>query len=283
LPYAIDNKVFSREAPRANFFAKIHVNSRLKRPINDSGVEDNMRRVLSIFAGLALVGLGGLALAATLFFPRLEWQVWHLGIENTWQLWPVTVIGVGVAFALVPLMVWRRWAGMFFIPAMPILTTGGILLLASLSHWWSVWHWAWPLEVLAVAAGFLFAAIYARLVWLVIPAIFVGLNGLVLQFCVVTGLWESWAVLWPVEFLAVGLTLLIVGFKARSGVVLVVGMMFCGLSGAAMAGMLALVTGLWHLAGLLGAGGLIFLGVVLLAWSLFGARRPPAPTAASAA
>jgi len=243
-----------------------------------------MRRLLSTFFGLALIGLGALALAATLIFPRLQWQIGYIGIENAWQLWPLAVIGIGAAFALVPLLVWRRWAGMFFIPATPILTTGSILLLASVGHWWSVWHWAWPLEVLSVAAGFLFAAIYARLVWLVIPAIFVGLNGLVLQFCVLTGLWESWAVLWPVEFLAVGLTLLIVGFKAHSGVVLVVGMAFCGFSGAALVAMLSLATGLWHLASLLGASGLIFLGVVLLTWSLFGARRPAVPpTAASAA
>jgi hypothetical protein len=251
--------------------------------IKHIAVEETMRRILSIFAGLTLVGLGTVALAATLFFPRLAWGAWRLGIENTWQLWPMLVIGVGAAFAVVPLIVWRRWAGMFFIPAVPILTTGGILLLASLAHWWSVWHWAWPLEVLSVAAAFLFAAIYARLIWLVIPAIFVGLNGLVLQFCVITGWWESWAVLWPVEFLAVGLTLLIVGFKARSGVVLALGLLFCGLSGAAMVGMLALVTGLWRLASLLGAGGLIFLGVILLVWSLFGTRRPAAPAQASSA
>ncbi len=242
-----------------------------------------MRRLLSVFFGLALIGLGALALAATLFYPRLGWQMWHIGIENSWQLWPMAVIGVGAAFALVPLVVWKRWAGMFFIPATPILATGSILLLASLGHWWSIWHWAWPLEVLSVAAGFLFAAIYARLVWLIIPAIFVGLNGLVLQFCVITGMWDAWAVLWPVEFLAVGLTLLIVGFKAHSGVVLVVGLAFCGFSGLAMVSMLALVTGLWHLASLLGAGGLIFLGLVLLAWSLFGGRRPTSPVANSAA
>jgi hypothetical protein len=237
-----------------------------------------MRRLFSIFAGLGLVGLGALALAGTWYFPTLEIRLGYLGAENLGQLWPIAIVGVGLALALVPAVVWRRWAGMFFIPALPILTTGGILLVASLARWWHIWHWAWPLEVLSLAAGCLCATLYARLIWLAIPAIFIGLNGLVLQFCALTGVWGAWAVLWPVEFLAVGLTLLIVGFHARSGAVLVLGLMLCGLSGAAVGGMLTLVSGQAHLASLVGASSLIFLGVVLLAWSLVSLRRPSKAT-----
>ena len=233
-----------------------------------------MRRFVSILVGLALVGAGGLALAGAWYFPHLEIRLGYLGVENLGQLWPMAVVGVGLALALVPMVVWRRWAGMFFIPALPILTTGGILLAASLARWWEIWRMAWPLEVLALAAGFICAALYARLIWLIIPAIFVGLNGLVLQFCALTGLWSAWAVLWPVEFLAVGLTLLVVSFHTRSSAVLMVGLLFCGLSAAALGGMLTLVAGQAHLASLIGAGSLIFLGLVLLGWSLSNPRRP---------
>jgi hypothetical protein len=232
-----------------------------------------MRRLFSIVIGLGLVGLGVLALGGTWIVLPLEIRLGYVGSENLGQLWPMGVIGIGAALALVPVVVWRRWAGMFFIPAVPILTTGGILLLASISRWWSIWHYAWPLEVLSVALAFLCAALYARNIWLAIPATWIGLNGLVLQFCALTGWWGAWAVLWPVEFLAIGLTLLIVSFHTRSGAVLVLGLMFCGLSGAAVGGMLTLVSGQAHLAALLGAGSLIFLGVVLLVWSLFGSRR----------
>jgi hypothetical protein len=232
-----------------------------------------MRRLFLIFAGLGLVALGALALAGMWVIPAMEIRLGYVGAENLGQLWPMAVIGVGLALALVPVVVWRRWAGMFFVPALPILTTGGILLVASLARGWHLWHWAWPLEVLSLAAAFICAALYARIIWLVIPAIFLGLNGLVLQFCALTGLWSAWAVLWPVEFLAIGLTLLIVSFHARSGAVLVLGLMFCGLSGAAVGGMLTLVSGQAHLASLVGAGSLIFLGVVLLVWSLVSPRR----------
>jgi len=232
-----------------------------------------MRRLFSIVIGLGLVSLGVLALAGTWIIPPLEIHVGYVGVQNFGQLWPLGVIGVGAALALVPVVVWRRWAGMFLIPALPLLTTGGILLLASVSRWWQLWHWAWPLEVLSLAAAFFCAGLYARIIWLAIPAIWIGLNGLVLQFCALTGLWGAWAVLWPVEFLAIGLTLLIVSFHTRSGAGLVLGLMFCGLSGAAAGGMLTLVSGQAHAAALLGAGSLIFLGVVLLVWSVVSPRR----------
>jgi hypothetical protein len=35
-------------------------------------------------------------------------------------------------------------------------------------------------------------------------------------FCAVTGLWESWAILWPLEFLSVGLGLLALGVANHS-------------------------------------------------------------------
>jgi hypothetical protein len=37
-----------------------------------------------------------------------------------------------------------------------------------------------------------------------------------LAFCAVTGLWQSWAILWPIEFLAVGLGLLTLGLANHS-------------------------------------------------------------------
>jgi hypothetical protein len=85
----------------------------------------------------------------------------------------------------------KRGLGALFIPGMPTLATGLILLLASVFRRWDVWAWLWPLEVLALAAGFLVAAIYTRVIELVIPAIIIGLNRLLLQFCTVTGLWEE--------------------------------------------------------------------------------------------
>ncbi len=132
---------------------------------------------------------------------------------------------------------WRRGLGILFIPGMPILTTGAILLLASVLNWWRVWKWLWPQEVLALALGCLFAAIYARQIWLLVPAIIIWLNGVLLQFCALTGLWEVWAVLWLIEPLAVGLVFLVVGGRTRSNGLLVAGLIVWGLAGLALIGM----------------------------------------------
>jgi hypothetical protein len=153
-----------------------------------------MDKRFAILVSALLIIVGAMALACNLavLLPGLNVWWWV-----PWRLWPLIVVGVGLFFVLPPLLVrGRRVLGGLFIPGMPILTTGAILLLASIFNWWGVWKWLWPQEVLALALGFLFAAIYARRIWLIVPAIIVGLNGVLFQFCALTGFWEVWSVLW---------------------------------------------------------------------------------------
>jgi hypothetical protein len=163
-------------------------------------------RLLSLIFGIGLVAVGMFSLAGNLLL-RLE----------AWRLWPVIVILLGLGltipgfFGLV-----KRGFGSFFIPGIPLLTTGGILMVASLFHRWDVWAVAWPLEILGVALGFTLAAIFMRVPALAIPAMIVGANGLLLAFCNLTGLWQAWAFLWPVEPLSIGLGLLVLSFFNKS-------------------------------------------------------------------
>lgn len=231
-----------------------------------------MNRVFSILTGLMLIALGGLTLlsnfAVTIFGINLA--RWVEGL-----VWSPLIIGLGLILVVTPLLTrGQPSAGGLFIPGLPILTVGLIMLLATALPWWSVWARLWPLIVLALAAGFIGLALYLHNVWVVIPAIYVGLNGLVLLFCAVTGWWGAWSALWTVEPLAVGFTLLLTAAKTRSTATFVVGVVFCAISGAAMATMLALVSGLWRLAGLFSAASLIFVGLALIGWNLFGPRRP---------
>jgi hypothetical protein len=66
---------------------------------------------------------------------------------------------------------------------------------------------------------------------LFIPAIILGLEALVFQFCALTGVWGWWAVQWVIEPLAVGLALLAVNVKERSSALSEAGLMLCGLAG----------------------------------------------------
>jgi hypothetical protein len=154
------------------------------------------------------------------------------------------------------------------------LATGAILLYASVFDAWHAWEWLWPLEVLAIAMGFLLASIYMRSIWLLLPAILVGANGVVLQFCALTGLWDSWAALWTIEPLSLGVAFLIINLRQRSRGLFVAGVILCAIAGIGLIGMTAIFPQ-WILINALGPAILLIVGILMLVSSLV--RRPAAP------
>ncbi|MBN1640329.1 MAG: hypothetical protein JXA09_03765 [Anaerolineae bacterium] len=231
-----------------------------------------MNRRTSLLIGIVLIALGLSVLGVTLVLPLLGIRIGDL--FQLWRLWPLTVIGAGLGLTLPPLLVrGRRGLGGLFIPGVPVLATGGILLFTSVLDWWAAWAWLWPVEVLAVAAGLALAAAYMRVIWLLIPAIIVGANGLLFQFCAITGLWNVWAVMWAIEPLSVGLSLLLIGGAKRRPGLLTAGAILCGVGGVAVLGMSAIVSASW-LAGwtwvirVILAAALVVAGVLLTLWSL---------------
>jgi hypothetical protein len=121
--------------------------------------------------------------------------------------------------------------------------------------------------IISLAMGFVFAAIYMRIIWLLIPAIIIGLNGLLFQFCAITGLWHWWAVLWTIEPLSVGLALLVVNIKVQSPGLRTAGLVLCGFA-ASMTMMMLTILGAWLPIALLGPGMLILAGVGVIVWGL---------------
>ncbi|MEJ5308937.1 MAG: hypothetical protein WHX52_04120 [Anaerolineae bacterium] len=223
-----------------------------------------MDKRVSTLVGLFLILLGGLLLISNVVLPLLGIRSWYWSI---WRLWPVLVVGVGAFFMLIPLL-WphRRGLGAFFIVGAPVLATGGILLFTSVFNVWGAWSWLWPVEVWSVALGFTLAAFFMRNVWLMIPAIIIGMNGLLFQFCALTGWWGVWAVLWTIEPLSVGLALLFVHFRKRRPGLMVAGTMLCAIAAVGLIGMLGLVAlrpGWWVL-NMVGPALLVGIGVLLL-------------------
>jgi hypothetical protein len=229
-----------------------------------------MNKRFSILVGITLILMGGLALAFNLVVPMLGLNIWYWG---AWRLWPLLVVGCGLFFAVPPFLArGHRGLGGLFIPGVPILVTGGILLYTSVFDAWRAWEWLWPLEVLGVAFGFLCAAIYMRSIWLLIPTFIVGANGGVLQFCALTDLWETWAVLWTVEPLALGLAFLVISAARRSVGLFMAGVILCGIAGFGLIGMTAIMPTYWLL-DLLGPALFISVGFMLLIWGVV--RRSP--------
>ncbi len=163
-------------------------------------------KLFNLIAGITLLAIGVIALAGN-----------ALLATKAWKLWPVIIVLAGVGFTFPGFLGFaHRGFGAFFIPGIPVLTTGAILLFASITNLWGVWAVAWTLEILSLALGFVMAAIFMRVPGLAIPAFIIGINGLMFAFCAVTGLWQSWAILWPIEFLSVGLGLLVLGIANQS-------------------------------------------------------------------
>jgi hypothetical protein len=200
--------------------------------------ENEMNKTLSFVLGMTLVFIGG----AAIVFNFIGWEKAALLIALvSLKSWPGLVILTGLAFCIAPFLFARqRGLSGLFIPGLPILATGILLFLANTFNAWQIWAYLWPVEILALAAGFVLMAIFMRIIWLAIPALWIGLNGLALQFTALFHIWNWWAVLWTVEVLAAGLTLMIVAIGSRSRAAAITGLAVCGLAGL-LAGFMVLV------------------------------------------
>ncbi len=221
-----------------------------------------------VVVGVALIALGVMSLLFAGVLSVLGVRLLGFGL----RFWPLLVVALGAAFVVPPLRSRsNRGLGGLFIPGIPILVTGGILLLASVFGVWGIWAWLWPMEVLAVALGFLAAGLYMGVPGLIIPAVIVGANGLLFQFCAVTGLWGWWSVLWTVEPASVGLALLIFGIVQHSPALTRIGLVWCAVGGACFLLMVTILLG-GGLFRLFPPVVLILAGMVVVGWGLLHRR-----------
>jgi hypothetical protein len=231
-------------------------------------LEDKMNKLFSIVLGIVLIGFGLLALAGTLLAKLIGISI--IG-------WPLIVVAVGLAFVIPPFL-FHESPGLsgLFIPGLPILATGGLLFVANTFHHWGLWGQFWPVVILALALAFVLMGIFLRIVWMAIPASIIGLNGLVLLACALTGRWELWAVLWTAEPLSLGLAFLFIGLVKRMHLFTLLGLSFSGFA-LVMGSIMSLVAfSGWWLMGLVWPAILIVCGGALVAWTLM-SRPQQAP------
>ncbi len=229
------------------------------------------RNIPSLVIGVSLVLIGAISLLGNAL----------LGLA-AWKLWPVIVVLAGLGLTIPALFAYKnRGLAAFYFPGLPVLTTGGILLYASLSGNWGIWSVAWTLIILAVGLSFVLAAIFMREAGLAIPAVIILANGLAFAFTAFTGLWVAWALLWPIEPLAVGIGLLILSYFNKS-------------SGTRLAGVIlsAIAGGLFFIASFISAlnetamrflvPGLLILTGIILVFTYFVRIEKPASEAPAA-
>jgi hypothetical protein len=228
-----------------------------------------MQKKVALLFGVTLVALALLMLVGNLLTGITDNNVFHTGFHT----WPLAVIGVGLLFC-VPPIIFREQKGLggLFIPGLPLLTTGCLLFVSSITSNWALWGKLWPLEIIGLSLGFVMATIFLRVIWLMLPASIVGLTGLVLLFCSLTGFWVSWAVLWTVIPLSVGLPLLLIGiFQQHDGVKLA-GLIVSGFAGLAFTAMSAVIASSSWITKLGGPVIIFLLGVFMIGSTMFRKR-----------
>jgi len=222
-----------------------------------------MNKRYSRIVGIALILMGLLAVALNVGVPLLGLNTFMWG---PWRLWPLAIVGMGLLFVVPPLLLRERsgLAGLF-IPGLPVLTTGCILLFCSLFNAWGAWAWLWPLEVIALGVGFLLMAIFMKVIWLLIPAIIIGANGLLFLFCSITGLWGIWGALWTIEPLSLGIAFLIIHARKNIQGLRIAGLILCGFAAVGLVWMSAILRGYWFI-NMLGPVMLMLVGAGLIFW-----------------
>ena len=221
-----------------------------------------MIRNMKLTIGALLTLLGGGLLAWNLFAAAL-----HLDEPAPWRLWPLAIAGLGLLFVLPPLVApGERSLGALFLPGLPLLAVAGLAVATLVFQPGFVWGHFWPQIVLALAVALGLLALYLRSLWLILPALTLGLLGAALQFSALTGWWSAWAVLWTVAPLGAGLSLLIVGLWRRSNGLRVAGLLVCLFTAITAASLSALLTQHWSLINVALALGLIAGGAALALW-----------------
>jgi hypothetical protein len=229
-----------------------------------------MQKKASLLFGVTLIILALLALAGNLLWDASGIDL----LTSGFRTWPLAVVGAGLLFCIPPFL-FRDHKGLagLFIPGIPVLVTGGMLFAASTTGNWSLWGTWWALEVIALAVGFVLAAIFLRVVWLTIPASIIGFTGLVLLFCSITGLWISWAVLWTVIPFSVGLPLLVIGLFQKNEGVKLAGLIVTGFAGLAFTAMSALIVTSSWLTKVAGPAVILLLGLFMVISSVLNKKN----------
>ena len=229
-----------------------------------------MSRIPTFITGVSLVLVGGLLLAY-----NVVGSVFGLRFP---QLWPLAVGAVGLMFILSP-VIWirQRGLGALFIPGMPILAVAAVGMFSNFVSTGRAWSTFWPVIIIGLALGFVLAAIFMRVIWLLIPAFLIGFIGAALQFSTITGWWVLWAGLWVVAPLGVGLALLLISVVRRSGGLFLTGLVISGSTVGMAAFMIMVLSRQWTIASALMGFMLMPVGVLLVGRHLLTAPQQPMP------
>jgi serine/threonine protein kinase len=75
--------------------------------------------------------------------------------------------------------------------------------VASLTGWWAIFEKGWPMELFLVSLGLCIIMATVASIWMLIPVGIILGNGLLFSYFTLSGNWEHWLFLWPLELLLI--------------------------------------------------------------------------------
>jgi serine/threonine protein kinase len=75
--------------------------------------------------------------------------------------------------------------------------------VASLTGWWAIFEKGWPMELFLVSLGLCIIMATVASIWMLIPVGIILGNGLLFSYFALSGNWEHWLFLWPLELLLI--------------------------------------------------------------------------------
>jgi hypothetical protein len=155
--------------------------------------------IASLGSGAAASVLGVVGAVIALIGGGLSWLApgldRFLTAETRGRIARVILSGIGVVAAYNLVAVW----------------------IGSFTGWWGLYDTGWPLEFIAAGVGLAVIMYGTSSIWLAIPAGIVMGNGILFSYYQVTGNWQHWAFLWPLEPALVGGTVWLTIWLGRRG------------------------------------------------------------------
>jgi tRNA A-37 threonylcarbamoyl transferase component Bud32 len=74
---------------------------------------------------------------------------------------------------------------------------------ASLTGWWAIFEKGWPMELFLVSLGLCIIMATVASIWMLIPVGIILGNGLLFSYFALSGNWNHWIFLWPLELLLI--------------------------------------------------------------------------------
>ena len=93
------------------------------------------------------------------------------------------------------------WLTLMIFGNMLLLWAGGVF-------GWEVLGYTWPMELVLMGVLFFSLLVESSNIWLLIPGGMIMGNGLLLAYFALTGRWQDWALLWPLEPLLIAFSII---------------------------------------------------------------------------